>query len=299
MIKKFKSGFVTIIGRPNVGKSTLLNTIVQKKVAIVTNKAQTTRNKIQGVYNDKESQIILVDTPGIHKHKNVLGKYMNKTALNSIKGIDIILFVFPVNEKIGENDKFILKQFINKNIPVFLVLSKSDLSLELEINKKLKELKKMYNFTKEFVVSSLKEKNISKLIENIKLYLPEGPKYFFDDIYTDQPESFIIKEIIREKILKLTDQEIPHSSAIIINKMEDTNKILKIYASIIVERNSQKPIIIGKHGKLIKEIGINSRLELEKILNTKIHLDLFVKVVEKWRNDEKTLKKICYNKNSY
>ena len=297
--KNFKSGFAAIIGCPNVGKSTLLNTIIGEKISIVTNKAQTTRNRIQGIFNDKESQIVLIDTPGIHKHKNVLGKYMNSLALKSLKGADLIIFITPVNAIVGDNEKFIIKQLTEVSLPIILVLSKMDLVSSSIVDRKILEWNNLFKFTDVIAISSIKKINISNLVSLVKTMLPNGPKYFSDNSYTDQPEKFIIKEIIREKILKLTEQEVPHCVAILINKIEENDKIMKIYASIIVERNSQKPIIIGKAGKLIKQIGIDSRKELETILNTRIHLDLFVKVEEKWRDRESILKKICYNKDTY
>lgn len=298
-MEKFKSGFVSIIGRPNVGKSTLLNTIIKKKVAIISSKAQTTRNKIQGIYNESNFQIIFMDTPGIHKHKNTLGKYMNKISLNSSKDCDVVCFLAPINEYIGVNDNFILKQLKKLSIPVILVLSKSDLATKKQIEEKIKIWNRLFNFTKTVVISSLTNNNIDNLIITIKLFLKNGPKYFQNDIYTNQPEKFIIAEIIREKILELTKQEIPHSCIIIIDKILDNFKIYKIYASIIVLRPTQKQIIIGKKGSLIKEIGISARKDIEIFLNNHVYLELFVKVEPNWFDNKNILKKIYYNKNIY
>ncbi|AHF61219.1 GTPase Era [Spiroplasma mirum ATCC 29335] len=298
-MKEIKSGFVAIVGRPNVGKSTLLNTILHNKVAIVTPKAQTTRNRIQGIYNDNESQIVFMDTPGVHKAKHEMGKFMNKVALSSTKSTDVILFLTPANKRIGDNDHFILKAIQERNVPIILVITKSDLVKKDELVLKITEWNKLAKFHEVIPISSLQNENITQLLALIKSNLQLGPQYYPDDVLTDQPEKFLIREIIREKILLLTEEEIPHSVAILIDQFEEQDNLLKIMASICVERTSQKGIIIGKQGKMIKEIGTKARLELEQILNTKIFLELFVKVVEKWREKASMIAKLGYNKESY
>ncbi|WHQ36729.1 GTPase Era [Spiroplasma sp. SV19] len=294
-----KSGFVAIVGRPNVGKSTLLNTILNNKVAIVTAKAQTTRNRIQGIYNDKEAQIVFMDTPGIHKAHHEMGKFMNKVALSTTKAADVILFLAPVNEHIGDNDRYIIKALQERGVPIILVVTKIDLVSKGDLMVKIAEWEKVHDFTAVIPISALKHENVLNLLALLKDHLTEGPQYYPDDMLTDQPEKFLIREIIREKILLLTEDEIPHSVAILIDKVEEQPTLLKIMASICVERDSQKGIVIGKNGRLIKEIGTQARLELEQILGTKIFLELFVKVVEKWRDKPSMIARLGYNKESY
>ncbi|AOX43683.1 GTP-binding protein Era [Spiroplasma sp. NBRC 100390] len=294
-----KSGFVAIVGRPNVGKSTLLNTILNNKVAIVTAKAQTTRNRIQGIYNDNEAQIVFMDTPGIHKAHHEMGKFMNKVALSTTKAADVILFLAPVNEHIGDNDRYIIKALEERGVPIILVVTKIDLVSKGDLMVKIAEWEKVHNFTAVIPISALKHENVPKLLTLLKDHLTEGPQYYPDDMLTDQPEKFLIREIIREKILLLTEDEIPHSVAILIDKVDEQRTLLKIMASICVERDSQKGIVIGKNGRLIKEIGTQARLELEQILGTKIFLELFVKVVEKWRDKPSMIARLGYNKESY
>ena len=294
-----KSGFVAIVGRPNVGKSTLLNTILNNKVAIVTAKAQTTRNRIQGIYNDQESQIVFMDTPGIHKAHHEMGKFMNKVALSATKAADVILFLAPANERIGDNDRYIIKALQERAIPIVLVVTKIDLVSKGDLMVKIAEWEKIHQFTAVIPVSAVKHKNLETLLILLKTHLEVGPQYYPDDMLTDQPENFLIREIIREKILLLTEDEIPHSVAILIDKIEDQPQLLKIMASICVERDSQKGIIIGKQGRLIKKIGTQARLELEQILGTKIFLELFVKVVDKWRDKPSMIARLGYNKESY
>ncbi len=287
------------MGRPNVGKSTLLNTILNNKVAIVTAKAQTTRNRIQGIYNDKESQIVFMDTPGIHKAHHEMGKFMNKVALSTTKAADVILFLAPVNERIGDNDRYIIKALQEREIPIILVVTKIDLVSKSDLMVKIAEWEKIHQFTAIIPISAVKHQNMGELLTLLKGHLTEGPQYYPDDMLTDQPEKFLIREIIREKILLLTEEEIPHSVAILIDKLEDKLQLLKIMASICVERDSQKGIIIGKQGRLIKQIGTQARLELEQILGTKIFLELFVKVVDKWRDKPSMIARLGYNKESY
>lgn len=290
-----KSGFVSLIGRPNVGKSTLLNSILGKKVAITSEKPQTTRNMIQGIYNDEDTQIVFVDTPGIHKPQNKLGRVLNKQAYFTINDVDIIIMVVDITEKIGKGDNFVID--ILKNIeekPVFLVINKIDKLPREEILKKIDEYQKLFNFTEIIPVSARKKDNIDRLIEVLKKYLPDNIKYFDTDTVTSSDRNFIISEFIREKVLDLTEEEIPHSVTCIVEELTEDEKMLSIGATIIVERENLKKIIIGKNGSKIKEIGTRARKDIEAYYNKKVYLDLFVKVVDKWRDKEKFLNMIGY-----
>lgn len=290
-----KSGFVSFIGRPNVGKSTLLNSILNKKVVITSNKPQTTRNLIQGIYNEKDTQIVFVDTPGIHKAHNKLGRALNKQAYFTINDVDIIIMVVDITEKIGNGDKFVID--ILKNIqtkPVFLVINKIDKLPREEILSKIEEYMNLYNFTEVIPVSARKKDNIDRLIEVIKKYLPDNIKYFDSDTVTNSSPEFIISELIREKVLELTDEEVPHSVTCVVEELYEEEKIINIGASIIVDRENLKKIIIGKNGNMIKEIGIRARKDIEDYFGKKVYLDLFVKVIPKWRDKEKFLNMIGY-----
>ncbi|WP_342275044.1 GTPase Era [Spiroplasma endosymbiont of Cantharis lateralis] len=300
-MEKIRSGFISIIGRPNVGKSTLLNTLLGKKVSIVTNKAQTTRNRINGILTHQDAQYIFVDTPGVHKAQHELGRYMNKVALSSTKGVDVILFLAPSDEFIGENDRFILNALRERDVPVFLIITKSDLLSESQLLNKVEEWKQQdFEFEKILSVSSTMGSNLAMLLDEIKKSLPEtGIKFYPDETFTDQPERFLIREVIREEILLQTEQEIPHSVAILIDILEEKRDIIKVIASIICERQSQKGIIIGNKGSKIKSIGINSREKLETLFNKKFYLELFVKTKEKWRQSASLIKQLGYDKDSY
>lgn len=291
-----KSGFVSLIGRPNVGKSTLLNSILGKKVAITSEKPQTTRNMIQGIYNDKDTQIVFVDTPGIHKPQNKLGKVLNKQAYFTINDVDIVIMVVDITEKIGKGDNFVID--ILKNIeeekPVFLVINKIDKLPREEILKKIDEYQKLFNFTEIIPLSARKKDNVDRLIEVLKKYLPDNIKYFDDKTITSSDRNFIISEFIREKVLDLTEEEIPHSVTCIVEDIEEDEKMLSIGATIIVDRENLKKIIIGKNGSKIKEIGTRARKDIEAYYNKKVYLDLFVKVVPKWRDKEKFLNMIGF-----
>ena len=266
-----KSGFVSFIGRPNVGKSTLLNSILGKKVAITSEKPQTTRNMIQGIYNDEDTQIVFVDTPGIHKPQNKLGKVLNKQAYFTINDVDIVVMVVDITEKIGKGDNFVI-----------------------DILKKIDEYQKLFNFTEIIPVSARKKDNVDRLIEVLKKYLPDNIKYFDDTTVTSSSPSFIISEFIREKVLDLTEEETPHSVTCIVEELSEDNKMMTIGATIIVDRENLKKIIIGKNGSKIKEIGTRARKDIEAYFNKKVYLDLFVKVVPKWRDKEKFLNMIGY-----
>ena len=290
-----KIGFVSFIGRPNVGKSTLLNSILNKKVVITSNKPQTTRNLIQGIYNEDDTQIIFVDTPGIHKAHNKLGRALNKQAYFTINDVDIIIMVVDITEKVGSGDKFVIDILKNiENKPVFLVINKIDKLPREEILSKIEEYMSLYNFTEVIPVSARKKDNIDRLIEVIKKYLPDNIKYFDSDTVTNSSPEFIISELIREKVLELTDEEVPHSVTCIVDELYEEEKIINIGASIIVDRENLKKIIIGKNGNMIKEIGIRARKDIEEYFGKQVYLDLFVKVIPKWRDKEKFLNMIGY-----
>ena len=290
-----KSGFVSFIGRPNVGKSTLLNSILNKKIVITSNKPQTTRNLIQGIYNEDDTQIIFVDTPGIHKAHNKLGRALNKQAYFTINDVDIIIMVVDITEKVGSGDKFVIDILKNiENKPVFLVINKIDKLPREEILSKIEEYMSLYNFTEVIPVSARKKDNIDRLIEVIKKYLPDNIKYFDSDTVTNSSPEFIISELIREKVLELTDEEVPHSVTCIVDELYEEEKIINIGASSIVDRENLKKIIIGKNGNIIKEIGIRARKDIEEYFGKQVYLDLFVKVIPKWRDKEKFLNMIGY-----
>lgn len=297
----FKSGFVSIVGRPNVGKSTLLNEMLQTKLAIMSNVAQTTRNTIQGIYTDEEAQIIFMDTPGIHKPQDGLGSFMNTTALNSIYGVDIVLFMAPANEKIGKGDRFIIERLKEADGPVFLVLSKVDLVSKETMIKKLQEWQSLFTFKEIIPISATENNNIDTVVKTVKQYLPEGMMYYPKDQMTDHPERFVMAEFIREKILYFTHDEVPHSVAIVIERMAELedDEGVEIYATIVVDRNSQKGIIVGKQGAMIKKIRQAARRDMKRFLQTSVHLELFVKVENNWRNKQKYLKEFGYNEDDY
>ena len=290
-----RSGFVSFVGRPNVGKSTLLNSILGKRVAITSDKPQTTRNMIQGIYNDKDTQIVFVDTPGIHKPKSRLGKVLNKQAYYSINDVDIVVLVVDISEKIGAGDKFVIDVLKNiENKPVFLVINKIDKLPKEEILKKIDEYQKLYDFAEIIAVSARKKDNTDRLLEVIKKYLPDNIKYFDDNTITSSSPSFIISEFIREKILDLTSEEIPYSVTVIVENLEEDERSMSINAVVIVDRENLKKINICKNGSMIKEIGIRSRKDIETYFNKRVYLELFVKVVDKWRDKEKFLNMIGY-----
>lgn len=299
--KDFKSGFISIVGRPNVGKSTLLNKLLSKKISIVTDKAQTTRNRINGILTTDDCQYVFIDTPGVHKPQHELGKFMNKIALQATKGVDVILFLAPSNEWIGENDQFIIRALKERGVPTFLIITKTDLVSENDLKNKVLEWKQQdIVFDDVICISTLKDNNINVLLNKVKEKLEiTGIKYYPDDMISDQPERFIIREIIREEILLQTEDEIPHSVAILIDKLDENKKIIKVIASIICERSSQKGILIGNQGKRIKNIGTNARIKLEELFNTKVYLELFVKTHKKWRNSASLIKRMGYDKDSY
>lgn len=296
----FKSGFVSIVGRPNVGKSTLLNQILKTKLAIMSNVAQTTRNTIQGIYTDDEAQIIFMDTPGIHKPQDGLGTFMNTTALNSIYGVDLVLLIAPANESIGRGDRFIVERLKEADGPVFLLLNKCDLVSHEELAIKLQDWQTMFDFKEIIPISALNNDNVDLVISTVKNYLKEGMMYYPKDQMTDHPERFVMAEFIREKILYFTREEVPHSVAIVIERMKELKDgSVEVIATIVVDRNSQKGIIVGKQGSMIKKIRINAQREMKRFLQTTVHLELFVKVERDWRNKQKYLKEFGYNEDDY
>ncbi|CZR97964.1 GTPase Era [Clostridioides difficile] len=294
----FKSGFVSIVGRPNVGKSTLMNNVVGEKIAIMSDKPQTTRNTIQAVYTDEEMQIVFLDTPGIHKPKNKLGEFMVKAATDAFKNVDLILFVVDDSKKIGPGDRKIMEDLRSVKTPIILVVNKID---QLDQKDELFDIIKMYDnegIFKEIVpISALKGKNTNTLIKVIQKYLEEGPKYFPDYMITDQPERVLIAELIREKVLHYLNDEIPHGVAVEIEKMKARNdkEIVDVSAVIYCERDSHKGIIIGKNGRKLKGIGKSARQDIELLLGSQINLQLWVKVKENWRNLQNYINNFGYN----
>lgn len=293
--KKFKSGFIAVIGRPNVGKSTLVNAMIKEKIAIVSDKAQTTRNKILCIHTDEECQLVFLDTPGVHKPQHKLGEYMVDAALSSLKEVDAILFVIAGNEKRGNGDDFLLEQLRKVETPVFLLINKIDLIAKEAVFKKMDEYSKLYSFAQIIPISARDEVNLDTLLVELKKVLPEGPKYFPDDMVTDQPERLLVAEIVREKILRNTREEIPHAIAVEVEEMtaRSADKVY-IRATIYVERDSQKRIVIGKNGALLKEVGRLARDEIQNLLGSQVYLDLWVKVKKDWRNKKSMLKELGY-----
>ncbi len=294
-----RSGFVSLIGRPNVGKSTLLNSIIGKKIAITSNKPQTTRNNIQGIYNAEDTQIVFVDTPGIHKPQNKLGKFLNKEAYYSINDVDVVLLLIDISEPIGPGDRFIIEYLKTIDKPVLLIINKIDKLPKEQILIKIDEYKDLYNFEEIIPLSALKKDNVDRLINSLTKYLKDNIKYFGDCEVTSSTKEFLLSETIREKVLNLTEDEVPHSTTCIIERIEEEKDIYNISGTIVVDRENLKRIIIGKQGQMIKEIGTNARIDMEKLLGKKVYLELFVKVIPKWRDKEKYLKELGYNLKNY
>lgn len=289
----YKSGFVSIIGRPNVGKSTFMNYVIGQKIAIMSDKPQTTRNKIQGVYTTDHSQIVFLDTPGIHKRNCKLGDYMNRIALNALNEVEVILFLVDVYAGLGNGDKYIVVQLKKVRTPVILVINKIDQVHPETIPKAIVQYSELYDFAEIVPISALNGNNVSQLLALLNQYLPEGPRYYPTDQITDHSEQFIVAELIREKILYLTREEIPHSIAVTIEDMRvRDNGIIYISAIIFVERDSQKGIVIGKRGNLLKEVGKLARKDIENLLGSKTFMELWVKVKKDWRNQERILREL-------
>ena len=271
-----RSGFVSLVGRPNVGKSTLINALVGYKIAITSNKAQTTRNLVQGIYNDDDSQIVFVDTPGIHKPKHKLGQRLNEEAYYSIDDVDIILFLVDATKSFGKGDNFVLEKIKEANKPTFLMY------------------KDLYDFKEIVPISALKEKNLGELIKTLKNYLPDSVKYFPDEDLTNTTIEFRVSELIREKVLRLTEEEVPHAVTCVVEEYIDKKDKAIINATIIVERDSLKSIIIGKQGAMLKEIGSKARCDIENMIGKKVFLELYVKTIKNWRDKEKYLRELGF-----
>lgn len=284
-----KSGFVTIVGRPNAGKSTLINNIIGSKVAIVSDKAHTTRNNIQGIYNDKESQIVFIDTPGVHKPMHKLGKYMNNEVYYSLEDADVVLFMVDATEKIGKGDKFILEKLKGLDAPVFLILNKVDKIKKDSLLAMIQEYNDLFDFKEIIPISALKNDNVDDLINTIKKYLSEGEPYYSDDYYTDKSLNFMVSELVREKVLRNTNEEVPHTVTCVTEKYEDNESSVHINILIIVEREGIKKILVGHSGSMIKQIGMEARKDIEELVGKKVYLELFVKVINNWREKEKYL----------
>ena len=293
--KGFKSGFVAVVGRPNVGKSTLINALIDDKIVIVSDKAQTTRNRIVCVYTDEKKQIVFMYTPGIHKPKHKLGEFMVDQAVDSLREVEAVLFVVAANEKRGPGDNFVIEQLRKVNVPVFLIVNKIDTMEKQDLLEAIVSYENSYPFEAVVPISAKEKDNIEEVVNLLEKHLPEGPKYFPDDMITDQPERLIISDIVREKILLQTHDEIPHAIAVDVDEMktrEDGTTYVR--ATIYVERDSQKGIIIGKQGAMLKTIGRQARGDVERLLATKVFLDLWVKVKKDWRNKSGMLSELGY-----
>ena len=289
-----RSGFVSLTGRPNTGKSTLINALVGYKIAITSNVSGTTRNNIQGIYNDEDTQIVFVDTPGIHKPKHKLGQRLNDEAYFSIDDVDIILFLVDVTAPFGKGDNFVLERIKEANKPVFLILNKVDKINNEKLIELINKYKDLYDFKEIIPISALKEKNLKELIKTLKEYLPDKVKYFPDSDLTNTTKEFRVSELIREKVLRLTHDEVPHAITCVVEKFDEKKDKAIINATIIVERDSLKSIIIGKNGSMLKEIGTKARRDIEDMLGKKVYLELFVKTIKNWRDKEKYLKELGF-----
>jgi len=298
--KAFHSGFVAIIGRPNVGKSTLLNRVVGQKVAIMSDKAQTTRNRIQGIYTTDDTQMVFIDTPGIHKPHSRLGDFMVKSALSTLGEVDAVLFMINADERRGAGDNFIIDRLKNVKQPIYLVINKIDQVHPDHLLEIIDQYKDALPWKEVYPISALEGNNVDELLSTLKTQLPEGPQYYPSDQITDHPERFIISELIREKVLDLTRQEVPHSTAVVIDsiKRQDEEKI-HVQATIIIERSSQKGIIIGKGGSMLKKIGSMARRDIELLLGDKVYLELWVKVQENWKDRQDLLASYGYRSDDY
>ncbi|WP_114570407.1 GTPase Era [Exiguobacterium flavidum] len=297
----FKSGFVSIIGRPNVGKSTFLNHVIGQKIAIMSDKPQTTRNKVQGVYTTEDTQVVFIDTPGIHKPKHKLGDFMMKVATNALREVDAILFMVNATEPKGKGDEFIIEKLQGLETPVILVINKIDKIHPNDLPPIIESYMNELEFAAVVPISALQGNNVEPLLGEIKKVLPEGPMYYPADQVTDHPERFIISEMIREKVLQKTRDEVPHSIAVAIDqiKQREEGDMVDIHATILVERDSQKGIIIGKRGSLLKEIGSEARTDIEMLLGSKVYLNLWVKVQKDWRNKSTQLRDLGFRDDEY
>ena len=289
-----KSGFVSIVGRPNVGKSTLLNTLLERKIAITSNVSGTTRNIIQGIYNDNDSQIVFIDTPGIHKPVNKLGAVMNNQAYQMIDEVDIILFLLDVTKPFGKGDQFVLDKVKDLNKPVFLILNKVDLIDKNKLFELITNYSSLYDFKEIIPISSIKNDNIDDLIKTIKKYLPREEILYDPEMVTNISRDFYIAEVVREKLLRLTKDEVPHTVTCLVESFEDCETYYDIQVLIIVDRENLKKIIIGKNGQMLKKVGIYARSDIEEFLGKQVNLKTYVKVIEDWREKEKYLKELGF-----
>lgn len=298
MREDFKSGFAAIIGRPNVGKSTLMNHLIGQKIAITSRKPQTTRNRIQTVYTDEQGQIVFLDTPGIHKAKNKLGEYMVNVAQRTFKDADVILWLVEASTYVGAGERHIAEQLKTCKLPVILVINKVDTVKKEEVPSFIQAYRNLYDFAEIVAVSALRSQNLDTLLECIFKYLPYGPQFYDEDTVTDQPQRQIVAEMIREKALRTLDEEIPHGIAVTIDRMKERpdGKIVDIDATIICERDSHKGIIIGKQGAMLKKIGSAARYEIENMLEQKVNLKVWVKVKKDWRDSDYLIKNFGYDK---
>lgn len=297
--REYKSGFVTLIGRPNVGKSTLMNQLIGQKIAITSNKPQTTRNRIQTVYTDEEGQIVFLDTPGIHKAKNKLGEYMVNVAERTLNEVDVVMWLVEPSTYVGAGEQHIVEQLKKTNTPIILIINKMDMVKKEDLLEVMKVYSALLDFAEIIPCCAFTGENCKDVIRSVMKYLPEGPKFYDDDVVTDQPERQIVAELIREKILRLMDAEVPHGIAVSIESMKMRKKIMDIHATIICERDSHKGMIIGKQGSMLKKIGQNARIEIENLLDTKVNLQLWVKVKKDWRDSDFLIKNFGYDKNDY
>ncbi|MCH5267325.1 MAG: GTPase Era [Lachnospiraceae bacterium] len=300
-MRNYKSGFVTLIGRPNVGKSTLMNRLIGQKIAITSNKPQTTRNRIQTVYTCEEGQIIFLDTPGIHKAKNKLGEYMVSVAERTLKEVDVVLWLVEPSTFIGAGERHIAEQLRRVSTPVFLIINKIDTVEKAEILKFIDAYKDVVDFAEIIPVSALKGENTDDLLSAMMRYLPQGPQYYDEDTITDQPERQIVAEIVREKALRNLNDEIPHGIAVAVEQMKERpgGSLIDIDATIVCERNSHKGIVIGKQGAMLKKIGSEARRDIEALLDCKVNLKLWVKVKKDWRDSDFLIKNFGYQKSDY
>jgi len=297
LAEKFYSGFVSLVGRPNVGKSTLMNRLIGEKIAIISNKPQTTRNKIQSILTKDNYQIVFIDTPGIHRPRHKLGEYMVKSAETTLNEVDAVLMLIEPADRVLESDRLIIEKLARVKSPVILVINKVDTADKERVFKVIDNYRQLYNFSEIVPISALEGTNTDELLETIKKYLPEGPQYFPADMITDQPERQIASEIIREKALRLMQEEIPHGIAVEISEMKKRpeGNLVDVRATIYCEKDSHKGIIIGKHGAMLKKIGSNARTDIERLLGSPIYLELWVKVKKDWRDSDFLLKNFGYD----
>lgn len=301
MSQEFKSGFISIIGRPNVGKSTFMNKVLGQKVAIMSDKPQTTRNKVQGVHTTEHSQMIFIDTPGVHKPKHQLGEHMMRVTRNTLRETEVVLFIINASDEIGRGDEYIIDMLRDTDTPIILVLNKIDLIHPDELLRQIDVYQDKLPFCEVVPISALQGNNVDRLVEVIDSYLPEGPMYYPEDRITDHPEHFIVSELIREKVIHLTAEEIPHAIGVEIDKMKagDEDDKVHVQATIYVERASQKGMVIGKGGKMLKEVGKRARQDIENLLGSKVYLELWVKVQKDWRNRTDFIRNLGYRDDEY